>query len=209
MAGSHEHHTNIRCRRIHDVTTVLSLPGVADLDEASRPAAPPIPGVTDAQRARGRQLGAYHDIHRHELAQIREVLERIEAGGGNAASLTEAVDGLALVRNVRTLGALCGRGCWLLNFHHDHEEAEVFPVLEKKGSEGLRAVVAKLRNEHHVVHALVAALQRRSKAVAANPSLATLADVRDALDRLEAVVRSHFGYEEEQLEEALGVHGGL
>lgn len=188
-----------------------ALPGLTELQEGARPSAPPIPGTTDAQRARGRQLGAYHDIHRGELARIRAVLAAIEAGGAGegAGRLADAVNGLSLARNVEVFGALCGRGCWLLNFHHDHEEAAVFPLLEARGGEGLRAVVAKLRAEHEVVHTLVAALTERSQAFAARPDAEALARVRDAVDRLEAVVRSHFGYEEAELEEALGVHGGI
>ncbi len=185
------------------------LPGRADLDEAARPSAPAIQDATDTHRAFGRQLAMIHAHHRRELAQVRRVLTRIEDDAAAAGDLTKVLNTMAIAQNLRLFGAICGRECQHLQFHHNIEEGHTFPTLEQNGSEGLRAVVAKLRKEHEVVHTLIGALSERGAAFVQNPAAATLADLKEVISNLEEVVDSHFSYEERELEEALGVHGGL
>ena len=190
-----------------------SLPGRDELNERARPKAPAMPEATDAHRAVGRQLRMIHDAHRRELAAIRAIVDRIEADGlgrdGTGDDLAGAIDGMGMARDLRLFGALCGRECQHLQFHHDIEEGHTFPIMEARGGEGLRAVIAKLREEHHVVHALIGALAERGEAFLRGPDARRLAALREVLDRLDAVVASHFGYEEAELEEALGVHRAL
>jgi len=57
-----------------------TLDGIPFLGDATRPKAPVIPGVTPAQRARGRRLGLYHRHHLEELAAVRYALDRLLAG---------------------------------------------------------------------------------------------------------------------------------
>ena len=186
-----------------------TLPGREALDEGARPKAPRMPEATDAHRAHGRQLGMIHGAHRRELTQLRAIVERIETGASAAGDLVKAVEDMGMARNLKLFGALCGRECQHLQFHHDIEEQHTFVVLEKRGSKGLRAVVAKLRKEHEIVHALIHALAERASLLMREPSANALEGVREAIDRLEEVVHSHFGYEERELEEALGVHEAL
>ena len=186
-----------------------ALPGRAELQEARRPTAPPIPSATEADRAIGRRLALIHDAHRHELASIRALLDRMTDDAGDAEELADAIDGLSMTRHLRLFGALCGRECSHLQFHHDIEEGHTFPTLERRGSDGLRAVIAKLREEHEVVHALIGTLHERAMVLVQAPTSGALDAVREVLDRLDEVVHSHFGYEERELEEALGVHRAL
>ena len=184
-----------------------ALPGREALREADRPSAPPIPEATDTHRRMGARLRLIHDAHRQELRDLRALLDRIEADEASADAAPAVVGGMGMSRNLRLFGALCGRECQHLQFHHDIEEGHTFPTVEHRGDDGMRAVIRKLREEHEVVHTLIAALAERSAALARDRS--QLAAVREALDRIEDVVRSHFGYEEDELKEALGVYGAL
>ena len=186
-----------------------TLPGRLELNEAARPKAPAIPHATDRHRRVGARLGLIHDAHRRELRALRATLDRIAREGADAGDLAVAVGELGMARNLELFGALCGRECSHLQFHHDIEEGHTFPIMERRGSDGLRLVIAKLREEHEVVHALIAALHDRTVRFTEEPSETALEAVREALDRIEEVVHSHFGYEEAELEEALGVHDAL
>lgn len=189
---------------IHD-----PLPGRADLDEAARPRAPRIASATDFHRHRGQRLRAIHQAHLNHLAEVRRIVDRMEADANGSSELVAALDGMAMARNLRRFGTLCGNQCAHLQAHHDIEENHSFPIVEMQGGDGLRAVIAKLRAEHEVVHALIKALVQRAIAFHKAPNMETLTAVREALDHMEAVLRSHFGYEEEALEEALGYYGGV
>ena len=189
---------------IHD-----RLPGRADLDEAARPEAPRISDATDFHRHRGRRLRLIHETHLGHLAEVRHIVGRMEADVNASSELVTALDQMAMARNLRQFGTLCGNQCGHLQAHHDIEENHSFPIVEMQGGHGLRAVIAKLRAEHEVVHALIKALVQRATAFHRAPDMETLAAVREALDHMEAVLRSHFGYEEEALEEALGYYGGV
>ena len=184
-----------------------ALPGREALREEGRPSAPAIPEATDAHRRMGGRLRLIHDAHRQELRDLRALLDRIEADEAPADATPAAVAGMGMSRNLALFGALCGRECQHLQFHHDIEEGHTFPIVEHRGGDGVRAVIAKLREEHEVVHALIAALAERSTALARDRS--QLPAVRETLDRIEEVVRSHFAYEEGELEEALGVYNAL
>lgn len=93
----------------------------------------------------------------------------------------------------------------VLNMHHNIEEQDMFPRLENAGNTGIAAVVAKLREEHRVVHALIERLYDVAVTLVDAPSREAYAEVKSVFEQLEAVVRSHFKYEETELEEALGV----
>ena len=182
---------------------------LTDLREDERPRAPRIPGAGEADRARGRTLAAIHRLHLGDLAQLRALIDRIDREENAPSALADKLAGLEMSRNLRDFGALCGRECNTLLFHHGAEEGQVFPVLESAGSAGLRAVIAKLRAEHEVVHTLMLELDDRARAILQAPDDGRYAALRDTFTRLEAVIRSHFAYEETELEEALGFHGAI
>ncbi|MEO1306827.1 MAG: hemerythrin domain-containing protein [Pseudomonadota bacterium] len=176
------------------------------LDEATRPSAPKLPQVTETQREAGRHLAAIHRAYLSDMARIKMVLERIEAGDAPPEHLQQVVLSLDMAQNYRAFGSLCGQGCQILTMHHNIEEQSMFPGIERRAVEGIRAVVARLREEHKVVHALIELLQQASVDLIDTPSEATFAAASNAFTQLEAVVRSHFRYEETELEEAIGVY---
>lgn len=180
------------------------MPDRAALNEDQRPRAPRLTGLSPAQRAQGRQLAVIHRHHLADVARLTRLVERIETERGAAASLAEAVEGLAMRRNLEVFGALCGQECLALTFHHDAEESHVFPAIA--GMPGFAPLIAKLRQEHRVVHALIAELGAGAAALTDRPEDAdAYAALKTTVARLDAVLRSHFHYEETELEDALGL----
>ena len=190
--------------------TDLSLQLLDDLtiDEAARPKAPKIAAATDMHRRQGRQLAAIHRHYLMEMAQISAVLARIDAGDTPPEHLKKIVLSLDMSENFRAFGSLCGRECQVLKFHHDIEGADMFPRIEAAGGGKFREVVAKLLSEHEVVHELIIRLSRAADALAEDPGEANFVQAATIYRKLEEVVRSHFGYEETELAEAIGYYLG-
>jgi len=181
------------------------------LDDATRPLAPPIEGASDLHRAHGRRLTLFHRYHLQQLAQLRRALDdlekdNLEIGIRNADAVAEQVRSLAMIENYRRFGSLCGQECQLLTLHHTIEDQDIFPQL-RESSEGLRKVIDRLSAEHLIVHELLVRLQEATRQLARGPKVETLTSLRRVYEALERVVISHFGYEERELEEALGFYG--
>ena len=179
-----------------------------NLDEAARPKAPPVPEATDIHRRQGGQLAAIHRHYLREMGQIGAVLARIEARDAPPEQLKQLVLSLDMAENFRAFGSLCGRECQVLKFHHDIKSTDMFPRIEAAGGGRFREVVAKLKAEHEVVHELIIRLSRAADALAASPSEANFVAAGNTFRKLEEVVRSHFGYEETELAEAIGYYLG-
>ena len=94
----------------------------------------------------------------------------------------------------------------MLSFHHDAEEHHMFPELEAVGNAALSKVVARLRVEHEVVHELLTRLERAAMTLMYEATDENFAGAEATFERLLDVVKSHFGYEETELEEAIGLH---
>lgn len=178
------------------------------VDEAGRPKAPPVPEATDIHRRQGRQLAAIHRHYLREMAQIGAVLARIEARDAPPEHLKQLVLSLDMAENFRAFGSLCGRECQVLKFHHDIESADMFPRIEAAGGGMFREIVAKLKAEHEVVHELIIRLSNAADILAQDPSEENFAQAASIFRKLEEVVRSHFGYEETELAEAIGYYLG-
>lgn len=178
------------------------------VDEAARPKAPPVPEATDIHRRQGRQLAAIHSHYLREMAQIGAILARIEARDAPPEHLKQLVLSLDMAENFRAFGSLCGHECQVLKIHHDIESADMFPRIEAAGGGRFREVVAKLKAEHEVVHELIIRLGRAADALAEAPSEANFVQAGNTFRKLEEVVRSHFGYEETELAEAIGYYLG-
>jgi hypothetical protein len=179
---------------------------IAFLDDSTRPLAPSIEGASDLHRAHGKRLTLFHRYHLQQLAQLRRALDELEKGMGDAAALAEQVGSMAMIENYRRFGSLCGQECQLLTLHHTIEDQEIFPQL-RNTSDGLRKVIDRLSAEHLIVHELLVRLQEATRRFAQEPGEAALASLRRVYEALERVVISHFGYEERELEEALGFYG--
>jgi iron-sulfur cluster repair protein YtfE (RIC family) len=181
-----------------DTGIAIALP-----DDSTRPKAPKIDGITPAQRRLGKRLALIHNHHPEQMNQVRWVMEQVEAGAESAAALLDAISSMQMAANYRLFGNLCGRECQMLTLHHTIEDESIFPVLQQ-GSEGLRKVVDRLSQEHSIIHRLLQALEANARKAAREPGRETFAELKAAFLALERFVRSHFGYEQEELEEALG-----
>ncbi len=173
------------------------------LDDATRPTAPRIEGITEAQRRHGKRLALIHDYHLAQMNEVRWVMEQVEAGEQSATTLLDAISSMQMAANYRIFGNLCGRECQMLTLHHTIEDESIFPVLGD-GSDGLRKVVERLRQEHAIVHQLLEGLHAYALDAVREPGRETFAALKASFLALDRVVRSHFGYEQEELEEALG-----
>lgn len=191
------------------MTDISTLPlDDLNLHEAARPKAPPVPEATTVHRRQGQQLAAIHSHHLREMGQIGAILQRIEARDAPPEHLKQLVLSLDMAENFRAFGSLCGRECHVLKFHHDIESADMFPRIEAAGGGKFREIVAKLKEEHEVVHELIIRLARAADALAETPSEANFIQAGNTFRKLEEVVRSHFGYEETELAEAIGYYLG-
>jgi hypothetical protein len=176
------------------------------LDDSTRPKAPKIEGLSPMQMWQGKRLALIHRMHLEEMDHTRRIMQQIEAGNARLAELGDAVSSLRMAESYRAFGNLCGRECQLLTFHHMAEDQAVFPVLDRKGSEGLRKVVERLRAEHEVIHALLEKLQAAALTAVDRADAHSFAILKETFATLDRTVRSHFGYEEVELEQALGYH---
>ncbi|MFN7103698.1 MAG: hemerythrin domain-containing protein [Pseudorhizobium sp.] len=173
------------------------------LDDSTRPKAPKIDGVTAPQRQHGRRLAMIHAMHLQQMREVRQVLDRVAKGLGDKGEIGVAVAAMDMTRNIRTSGNICGQECQMLTFHHTAEDQWIFPALMGR-SEGLTKVVERLAQEHLIIHALIEDLEASAIRAIENPSAEAFGELKDIYDLLEKVVQSHFGYEQEELEEALG-----
>ncbi|WP_152361597.1 hemerythrin domain-containing protein [Microlunatus speluncae] len=110
----------------------------------------------------------------------------------------EAIDsGVEAERLGRDLLIYCWGFCTALDGHHTSEDRALFPLLLKDRPE-LADVVSKLKQDHsmlsHLIKALTAELNEDADA----------ASLHRHLDGIEAIMETHFGYEERQLRDALG-----
>ena len=83
----------------------------------------------------------------------------------------------------------------------------MYPRLRR--SDGLRRVLDRLGAEHRTVHALLERIRAIVRSVASAPTREQVLDLREVYGVFERVVISHFGYEERELEEAIGYYDAL
>ncbi|WP_245500081.1 hemerythrin domain-containing protein [Rhizobium leguminosarum] len=176
------------------------------LDDKTRPKAPPIPGATLAHRMTGRKLAMIHEMHIVALDETMAMMDMVEAGEIAAGELAEHIDSLELLKNYRAFGSLCGRECQFLDFHHRTEEEEFFPVLHANGDEGMKRVVERLADEHRIIGQILDELSANVALILTQPGPDTFSVTKTTFDVLYKVIRSHFSYEQAELEEALGFY---
>lgn len=176
------------------------------LDDATRPRAPKLEGLTLAQREPGRHLKEIHDHLRGNMKTLRVLIERASGGGVTPAEVEETAGALDMLANYRRFGNLCGQHCAIVEQHHSIEDYALFPPLSAK-SEAFRQVTQRLAAEHVVVHQLLERLMAAIGALAATPCQAAFDDARELYDALERVLLSHLGYEEEEIGDAIGYFG--
>ena len=177
-----------------------------DLNEAARPKMPPLAGANDLHRRKGRHLAAIHRHYLSEMQQISHVLERIKTRDESPDSLSQIVLHSAMHKNFEAAGTLCGHQCRVLTMHHDIEEQSMFPALSAQGNSALTALVDKLKSEHLVIHELLIRLGNAGDALVASPDEKNFDGAFEVFLTLRSAVISHFGYEETELAEAIGMY---
>lgn len=176
------------------------------IDPKPRPKMVPIPGATDAHRRKGRQLAMIHAHYLQEVARADAVLRRIRAGDAPPEELQGIILHSDMRRNFAAAGTVCGHQCAMLKMHHDIEEAHMFPGLEAPAHAVLNTVVARLKDEHKIIHELLNRLSDAAEALAQDPSPAHFDTAERTFQTLRTAISSHFGYEEEELAEAIGLY---
>jgi hemerythrin-like domain-containing protein len=177
------------------------------LDDTTRPKAPKIENITPSQRRQGKILSLYHNFHRQQLQHVQRVMEGIEAGTVSASMLGDTITDLQMTANYRLFGNLCGQECQMLNFHHSAEDAYLFPHMRQNGGDGLQKVIDRLAAEHEIIHHYIAELEAGALAATQKPDAVAFESLKETFKTLTRLVQSHFGYEETELEDALGVYG--
>ena len=174
------------------------------VDHGERPKMPALDGVTDEHKKAGTHLAAIHRMHLRDMNYIGQLIENVKSGGASAAALAEKISTVELTENMRQFVTLCGRECRVLNFHHGAEEQMIFPQLEQQGIIDLSLIVARLKEEHLVVHELLNRLQDAANQLVAEQTVKNFFTTEASFLQLLKVVKSHFGYEETELGDALG-----
>ncbi|MEV0715951.1 LLM class flavin-dependent oxidoreductase [Asanoa sp. NPDC050611] len=176
-------------------------------DESERPVAPRIDAerkYTRHERARGQQLIDIHDHLRQELAQVRDLVDQVEAGMLGIGEARSAINEMTLRQNNWTLGTYCESYCRLVTTHHTIEDASMLPNLRHADAR-LAPVTLRLEEEHKVIHEVIEAVDRALVALVAGQG--DLKGLRDEVDLLTDTLLSHLSYEERSLVEPLARYG--
>jgi alkanesulfonate monooxygenase SsuD/methylene tetrahydromethanopterin reductase-like flavin-dependent oxidoreductase (luciferase family) len=170
-------------------------------DESTRPHHAPDPDTTYTPRGRaaGQHLIDVHDMLRRELAELRELVDQVRQGSMTAGAARSELNKMALRQNDWTLGAFCSRYCRVVATHHSLEDDSIFPHLAR--DPGLKPVIDRLTDEHHVIHDAIEAVDRALVAHLTHPD--DFEPLQNALDLLTDALLSHLSYEERELVEPL------
>lgn len=120
-------------------------------------------------------------------------LRRVHGKLRNALALARAgLDGADPADAATDLLLFCHGFCAALSGHHRAEDGSLFPELARARPD-LAPVVAKLTQDHNMIEHLIGGLQK-AVADSTDPEVA-----HRHLDGIEAVMETHFKYEEKQL----------
>ncbi|MFD2026506.1 hemerythrin domain-containing protein [Promicromonospora aerolata] len=126
--------------------------------------------------------------------ELREVHRRLREALEVARSAVE--DGAAGPTAARDLQLYCVGFCAALTGHHRSEDATLFDVV-LAAEPGLAPVVADLKRDHSMLDQLLGELERAAMSGAGRDELL------QHLDGVEAVMETHFRYEEKKLVDVL------
>lgn len=126
--------------------------------------------------------------------ELREVHRRLRDALAVARSAVD--DGATGPAAARDLQLYCVGFCAALTGHHRSEDATLFDVV-LAAEPGLAPVVAELKRDHSMLDHLLGELERAATAGAGRDELTR------HLDGIDAVMETHFRYEEKKLVEVL------
>jgi hemerythrin-like domain-containing protein len=176
------------------------------LDDATRPVAPKLTGLTPDQREPGLHLKEVHNHLRGNMKMLRTLIERASQGEVSQDKVAAETGGMTMVANFRRFGNLCGQHCSIVNTHHSIEDYAIFPAIAAQG-EAFRKVAERLQAEHVVVHELLERLVEALNLLAGAPTRENFEAATVVYEALERVLLSHLGYEEDSIGDALGYFG--
>jgi alkanesulfonate monooxygenase SsuD/methylene tetrahydromethanopterin reductase-like flavin-dependent oxidoreductase (luciferase family) len=177
-------------------------------DESARPLAPaPDPGAryTESDRSYARELVGVHNHLRSELAQLRDMISQVAAGGLDVATARSEISKLTMRQNQWTVGAYCESYCRLVGLHHTIESTQLFPGLSRLDNR-LAPVTERLHAEHEAIAGLLARVDAALVALVTEP-VRGMPALEAAVDLLTDALLSHLSYEEHQLLEPLARFG--
>jgi len=177
------------------------------LDDNTRPRSPKLEGAAPHHQVPGEQLKMIHRYHLSQMSEVRRALHEIEAGVLKQTALSETIANLHMHKTMRMFGNLCGQECEILNAHHNIESQMLFPVLHDRGNDGIKKVVERLIAEHEIIHHYLQELEFHNTANQQNPTMESFNALKNTFLTLEKIIRSHFKYEETELEVAIGFYG--
>jgi hemerythrin-like domain-containing protein len=157
-------------------------------------------------------LVAVHDHLRSELRQIRQAVDDVASGELEPAAARGMINRLTMRQNRWTLGSFCAAYCRVVTIHHTIEDTHMFPALAAQAPE-LDPVLRRLEAEHEVIadvldrfdRTLVLLVDDKNGGGSATDGLS---ETRRVADELSDLLLSHLGYEEDELEQGLGLLRG-
>jgi alkanesulfonate monooxygenase SsuD/methylene tetrahydromethanopterin reductase-like flavin-dependent oxidoreductase (luciferase family)/hemerythrin-like domain-containing protein len=172
-------------------------------DESTRPQGPgadPHTHYTPAGRAQGQHLIDIHNHLRHELDQVRAVVEQVADGTTDPGAARSLINAMTMRQNNWTLGAYCQSYCRILTLHHSLEDQAMFPGLQQADPR-LTPVIDRLADEHEVIAGILNDVDAALVAMVERPG--AISEVQRAVDVLTDALLSHLSYEEHELVEPL------
>ena len=172
-------------------------------DERTRPHGPgpdPARGYTPHELATAQHLIDVHDHLRAELSQIRDLVGQVADGAVDPAEVRNRINEMTIRQNNWTVGAYCAQYCRLVTTHHTIEDRSMFPAL-RQGDPRLSDVIARLEEEHHVIHGTLEGVDRALVGFVDEGGHGP--ELIQAVDVLTDTLLSHLSYEERQLVEPI------
>ena len=159
-----------------------------------------------------RNLVAIHDHLRGELEQIRRAAVDVAAGDLEPGAARDLINRMTMRQNRWTLGSFCAAYCRIVTLHHTIEDTHLFPALASDAPE-LTPVLDRLAAEHEVIadvlgrfdRALVLLVDESRYTGAGDNGVDGLAGLAGELADL---LLSHLAYEEDELQQGLGMLTG-
>jgi hypothetical protein len=137
-----------------------------------------------------------HDHLRAELARIIELVDQVTTGAADPGEARSHIAAMTIRQNNWTVGAYCASYCRVLTTHHTIEDTSVFPHLRTQDP-SLGPVLDRLAADHVEVHGLLEQLDRALVRFVEGPDGSPA--LAEAVRRLDARLRAHLAFEEEQL----------
>ncbi|MFD2420240.1 hemerythrin domain-containing protein [Amycolatopsis pigmentata] len=137
--------------------------------------------------ALGTEMIRIHDWLRGELGRLKDEVDAHLDGQGERP---------------RDLRAHCLSFCGAVREHHTGEDTGAFPLLARRFPE-LRPTIEKLEQDHVLVSGLLENLRQLIESIPSQPGKAEAGRIRTELDGLNAILESHFSFEERRIVDAL------